>query len=164
MTTFRQIDSHVQPDPTLIHGLVDCFRDARVDHLQFLLDLHDPDEDAKFLSEIVLPKNQFLIAEMDGRVGGFIAFSSGWVNHLYVARRGQRQGVGVALLNFAKQSNASLELWVFQANGSAIEFYRSQRFEIVERTDGRGNEARMPDVRMRWTKSSEQNARRAWDC
>ena len=43
-----------------------------------------------------------------------------------------------------------LGLWVFQSNDRAQRFYAARGFVEVERTDGRDNEEREPDVRMVW--------------
>lgn len=126
------------------------FREARKDRLQFLLDIHNADEDQEYLSRVVLPENQVWIAEVNGTVAGFIAFASGWLNHLYVAPTFQSLGVGSQLLTIAKRSSPSLQLWVFEVNQPAIRFYERRGFRTVERTDGSGNEAKMPDLRMMW--------------
>jgi hypothetical protein len=45
---------------------------------------------------------------------------------------------------------AGLELWVFQRNDAAREFYARHGFIELRRTDGSGNEEREPDVRLAW--------------
>jgi putative acetyltransferase len=146
----RRIEGPFAADSEFITRLVAVFRDARRARLPFTLDLHDAHEDRHYLSGTVLPNNQVWVAESDGRAVAFIAFAPGWVNHLYVAPDHQRRGLGRRLLDVAKASSASLELWAFEANGPAIAFYEREGFRVVERTDGAANEARMPDVRMRW--------------
>lgn len=138
------------PGPARIAELVQVFRAARKAHLQFLLDLHDEAEDREYFARVILPQNQVWAAESDGHMAGFIAFTAGWVNQLYVTPQFQHRGVGTQLLNLAKESNPTLELWVFEANLPAIEFYARRGFVPIERTDGATNEARQPDVRMRW--------------
>ena len=55
------------------------------------------------------------------------------------------------MLALAMKSNpAGLSLWVFEENTSARSFYARAGFAEVERTDGRGNEEQVPDVRMVW--------------
>lgn len=141
-------------DPARIAELVQVFRAARKAHLQFLLDLHNEAEDREYFARVILPQNQVWAAEIAGRAAGFIAFAAGWVNHLYVAPQFHRRGVGTQLLNLAKESNPTLDLWVFEVNRPAIDFYARRGFDHVERTDGANNEARQPDVRMRWGQSS----------
>ena len=151
MITLNRVDeSSCPPDPSLVDDLVRVFIEARRARLQFLIDLHDAGEDRSFFLDALLPQNEVWVAASDGTTAGFVAFAPGWVNQLYVAPAFQGRGVGARLLDLAKQHNDSLQLWAFQANEPAIRFYERHRFHVVERTDGAGNEAKRPDVRMRW--------------
>lgn len=149
MTTIRVYEAQ-SPAVELIERLVWVFRETREDRLQFLLDLHGPDEDREYFGRVIFAENRVWVAEVGEAVAGFIAFANGWLNHLYVASEFQSLGVGSKLLAIAKRLNPSLQLWVFQANLPAIRFYERRGFRVVERTDGSGNEARKPDLRMRW--------------
>src|SRR5688572_11985874 len=110
-------------DAALIGALVGVFRTAREECLRFTLDLHDAAEDFVFLRDVVLPKNQVWVAEIGGSPARFIAFAGGRVNHLYVAPAFQGRGIGTRLLDVTKEASPSLDLWVFQVNTPAIEFY-----------------------------------------
>jgi putative acetyltransferase len=147
----RKLSIEDARDSQLIVNLVRCFCDARRARLGFLMEIHDAEEDGRFLSEVVLPQNEVWVAEVDGEVAGFIAFAKGWVNQLYVGPAHQGRGVGSRLLEVAKGANDSLQLWAFEENGPAIVFYERRGFRIVERTDGAANEARRTDVRMVWS-------------
>ena len=148
--TVRRVAPTDAPDGELIEQLVEVFVEARRACLQFLIDLHNADEDRTFLRTVVFPSNQVYVAEAGAAVAGFIAFADGWVNHLYVGPRFQGRGVGTRLLSIAQQSGPSLQLWVFEENTPAIRFYEARGFRAVERTDGSGCEAKRPDVRMKW--------------
>ena len=50
----------------------------------------------------------------------------------------------------AKDGNAQLDLWTFQANVQARRFYEHRGFRLVELTDGSANEEETPDARYRW--------------
>jgi GNAT superfamily N-acetyltransferase len=150
--TIRRLGNPYSPD--LIQDLVRIFGEARREHLQFLIDLHDADEDARFFKDRLLPENEVWIAEVDRQPVGFIAFHGGWVNQLYVAPAFHRRGIGAALLSEAKRASPALQLWVFEVNQPAIDFYLGREFTIAERTDGAASEARMPDLRMVWTGQS----------
>src|SRR5688572_28254275 len=102
MATIRRLDRASASDLALIPDLVRAFVDARRAHLQFLIDLHDADEDHRFFRDVVLPRDEVWVAEVSGILAGFIAFGHGWVNHLYVHPAHQRQGVGSGLLAVAK--------------------------------------------------------------
>jgi GNAT superfamily N-acetyltransferase len=150
MINIRKLTTPQGPQSQLIEDLVRVFCAAREERLRFLMDLHDAQEDRHYLSSVVLPANQFWVAEIDGGIAGFIAFADGWVNHLYVDPRLQRQGIGARLLEIAKESTTVLQLWVFEVNAPAIDFYRNRGFRIIMRTDGAANEAKMPDFLMEW--------------
>jgi putative acetyltransferase len=137
-------------DSGLITNLVRVFCDARRARLAFLMEIHDAEEDRRFLSGMMLAQNEVWVAEVEGQVAGFIAFSDGWVNQLYIAPAHQGQGLGGRLLDVAKTENEALQLWAFEENAPAIAFYERRGFRIVERTDGAANEARRADVRMAW--------------
>jgi len=150
--TVRQIAESLRPDSPTIVEIVQLFREAREQTLQFALVMHSEEEDRHFLANVVLPKNRIWVAELEGRIVGFIAFADGWVNHLYIAPSCWRRGIGSRLLTIAKEAEDSLQLWAFQVNEPAIKFYKSHGFAIVQHTDGSGNEEKMPDVRMQWRK------------
>lgn len=90
-------------------------------------------------------------AGADGALVGFSAVHADWLDHLYVRPEWQGQGIGGALLARAQAARpGGLQLWVFEANEGAQRLYRRAAFVEVERTDGRGNMEKVPDVRMRW--------------
>ena len=148
--TFRQLAGKLTPESQEIVMLTRTWRQARQKHLQFLIDLHSEEEDRAYVADVVLPAQQVWHAEIEQVIAGFIAFADGWVHHLYVAPEFQNQRIGSELLAIAKRSTPALQLWVFESNLSAIEFYQREEFRIVERTDGEANEAKRPDVRMQW--------------
>ena len=97
----------------------------------------------------------FFVAEQAGQMVAAISV----VNHcdrmaflgLYICRPDRRgQGIGRALLAKVKETEPRLALWTFQANTGAIAFYSREGFAETGRTDGAGNEERLPDVRMIW--------------
>src|SRR5437763_13234799 len=102
-------------------------------NLPFLPDLHTAEQDLRFFCDTVFVQCEVWVA---GPIEGFIAFRSGWVDHLYVEPECQRRGIGRALLEPAMRTHSALRLWVFQRSTDAIAFYRSQGFREIERTDG----------------------------
>ncbi len=146
-------------DSDLLANLVRIWREARANRLQFLTDLHSAEEDAAYLSRVVLPKNQVWIAEVDEAVVGYIAFENRWVNQLHVAPPFQGRGLGSQLLAIAKRCNRTLQLWGFEVNLPAIRFYEHQGFRTIERTAGASNEAKRPDRRMQWDEKQMKRSR-----
>ena len=85
-----------------------------------------------------------LLAELSGRVLGFVAFHDGELTWLYVDPATQRRGVGRALVRAAVQTSPRpLELEVLLGNDAALALYLAEGFQVLRRADGRlvGNEA-----------------------
>ena len=83
---------------------------------------------------------------------GFLALGDEDIlEHLYVHPDSQGRGVGGALLERAKERKPDgFSLWVFQQNLQARRFYERHGLSLMERTEGAGNEERMPDARYEW--------------
>lgn len=92
------------------------------------------------------------VAELDGKVCGFIARDGDEINALYLAAHAQGRRIGSALLEQAQAAVPKLSLWTFQANTGAQRFYKRHGFTELERTDGARNEEKLPDIRMIWNK------------
>jgi len=123
------------------------FRTVRRACLPYLPELHTPDEDLAFFCDRVFAECEVWLAQADA-LDGFIAFRSGWVEHLYVNPERHRQGLGKALLARAMQTHAPLRLWVFKRNTGAIRFYCAHGFREIRgnrRQLQRGTRARRAD-------------------
>jgi ribosomal protein S18 acetylase RimI-like enzyme len=115
--------------------------------------VHADDDVRRWMCDEVLPTQEVWVAEVDGRIAGMLVLPVGgrWVDQLYVDPEHQRRGVGRALLDRAKsQSPDGLDLWTFETNAGARRFYERHGFVLVESSDGRSNEERVPDCRYRW--------------
>ncbi|MFK7944336.1 MAG: N-acetyltransferase, partial [Paracoccaceae bacterium] len=75
----------------------------------------------------------------------------------------QDKGIGTALLEDAKAECDCLALWSYEANGVAAHFYLQRGFVEVERTDGRNNEAQLPDIRFQWKRKKVEWTRKKRD-
>lgn len=117
-----------------------------------LPDLHTPGEDLGFYQSVVLRECDVWVVEDRDEIAGFIALKPGWVDHLYVATDHQGKGIGSRLINHAKEVQDELRLYTFQANAGARRFYDAHGFEIIEMTDGAGNEENEPDVLYLWNR------------
>ena len=120
-----------------------------------LPELHTPDDDRRFLREVVLPEQEVWVAIADDVVAGFTALGTRegveFMEHLYVTPEHQRRGIGTALMERAKERRpAGFRLWVFQRNTGARAFYEQHGFRVVELTDGSGNEEKEPDALYQW--------------
>jgi ribosomal protein S18 acetylase RimI-like enzyme len=124
---------------------------ASFDTLTFLPKLHTDEETIDFVANKVMPEQEVLVAEENGRIVGFVAMDGDSLEHLYVHPDSQGRGVGSALLERAKERMPrGFSLWVFQQNAQARRFYERHGLSLIERTEGAGNEERMPDARYEW--------------
>src|SRR5262245_51016417 len=120
--------------------------------LTFLPKLHTDEETVDFITNTVLPKDDVLVAEVDGSIAGFVAMSNGnLLEHLYVHPDLTDRGIGSALLERAKaRMPGGFRLWVFQANAGARRFYERHGLRVVRLTDGAANEEKTPDALYEW--------------
>ncbi len=118
--------------------------------MPWLPDLHTPDEDLAFFASEIGSSLGWVAVESDCVIGFALARNER-LNHLYVDPDSQGAGVGSALLAEAVGAiGPGVRLWTFLRNERARAFYAGHGFVEVERTDGRGNEEREPDVLLQW--------------
>lgn len=114
-------------------------------------DLHSDEETREWMRRVIFAGQEVLVAEGDGRIAGFLSLEGDLVSNLYVRPEAQSGGLGAALLAAAKARRPDgLRLWVFEPNRRAIRFYEREGFRTLERTDGQGNEEKVPDRLMGW--------------
>ena len=115
---------------------------------------HTDDEVRAWFRDVVVPERETWVADAGGVVVGLLVLSPGEIDQLYLDPAWRGRGLGDRLVALAKQRFPDgLSLWTFQVNGPAGRFYERHGFVAVERTDGRDNEEREPDVRYVWTPS-----------
>jgi putative acetyltransferase len=118
--------------------------------LPFVPHLHTPQEDAWWFAERLFASNEVWLAEDEEGPAGYIAFRPDFIEHLFVRPEIQGAGLGLRLLDKARESAAELSLWTFQQNQRARRFYERHGFVVVLETDGADNEEKLPDVLYRW--------------
>lgn len=85
------------------------------------------------------------------KVTGLLVYNHQEVNQLYIHLNYQRQGIGSRLLNIAKaNAHDRLQLYTFEMNKGAREFYEKHGFKIIGQ--GNDNEEGLPDLLYEWTK------------
>lgn len=119
------------------------------DATEWLPQVHSRAEHVGFAGTMI-DRGWVTVAELGGRVIGFLARDVDTVHALYVGAEARGRGIGAALLQ-AQQANCNrLELWTFQNNTAAQAFYRRHGFSEAERTGGAGNDEGLPDIRFVW--------------
>ena len=118
-------------------------------------DLHTLAETISFCGTMI-DRGWVTVAEVDGRVEGFMARDGEEICSLYMSRRGRRRGIGPQLLAQAKSVCDRLKLKTFEANRGAQRFYRREGFVETARSDGSDNDENLPDVTYLWTKAEKK--------
>jgi putative acetyltransferase len=124
---------------------------------------HEPKDEwqRRFEAEIV-PEEQVFVAEVDGRIAGFLAVKDrgggqGYLHEIFVAPEFHRRGIGSTLLGLAqKLAPAGLRLHTLQRNTEAAAFYECHGFTVVETGIGRVG---LPNAQYAWTPGSDEAPR-----
>lgn len=94
------------------------------------------EQERRDIVEQFLPVAETYVFERNGTVVGFIALLGNEVGGIFVAPQYHGQGIGTALMDWARDSRGLLELDVFEANESGRGFYAGYGFVVVsERVD-----------------------------
>ncbi len=117
--------------------------------LPYLPDLHTPEEDLWYFTNLLFPDHQVWVY-VEGSIKGYCGFRKGWVSHLYISPEVHGKGVGSLLLRKATEAYSPLRLWVFQRNTRAIRFYERHGFRLIKTSDGARNEEKEPDALYGW--------------
>jgi GNAT superfamily N-acetyltransferase len=114
--------------------------------------VHPPHEVRAWFAGHVVTHTELWVAEDRQRtLVGILVLDGDWLDQLYVEPALTGRGVGAALLRLAKRRHPDgLWLWVFASNIGAQRFYERHGFAEIERTDGRDNEERSPDILYAW--------------
>lgn len=119
---------------------------ASLDSLSWMPLLHTPEEDRAFVRGHLLPNQNVTVAEVGGRIVGFIAVDGEWIEQLYLDPPWTGRGIGSRLLAVATAGMPVSKLHCFQANEGARRFYERHGFRAEAFGDGSGNEEGLPDI------------------
>jgi GNAT superfamily N-acetyltransferase len=107
-------------------------------------------EDTAYFREVVAVECIVWLAEVVGRLAGLLAIRDDYIDQLFVAVGMQRQGVGTALLQKAREhSPQRLRLHTFQKNAPARAFYEKHGFKAMRFGYSAAPEHE-PDVEYQW--------------
>ncbi len=135
--------------------VAEIFLTSRRTAMPWLPRPHSDDETRWWHANILVPRGTVVVAEREGDVLGFAEPVDGWLHALYVAPSAQGTGVGSVLFEHAMALQPDgFDLWVFQRNTRAFDFYARYQCAEVRRTDGADNEEHEPDVLLHWPPAS----------
>jgi len=111
-------------------------------------------EDQNYFRDQILVKNKIWVVDMESHPVAFMAIENDFIDQLYVHPDQWRQGIGNALLNFARSlSPDHLWLYTLQVNVNARSFYEKNGF-VAEKFGFSPPPENEPDVEYHWRRSS----------
>ena len=78
----------------------------------------------------VLPNSEIYVYILEESIVGFIGLNQNYIEGIFVSYNNQCNGIGMELLNQAKEIRDILNLRVYKKNLKAIEFYKKNNFKI----------------------------------
>jgi len=105
-----------------------------------------------------MPMSTIFIYEEDDTIKAFISIientfvENPFIGALFVLKDYERQGIGTKLLNYCKSLYSSLELGVYIANISAVNFYKHGGFTV--KTEQPNEDSGYKEYTMIWTKQT----------
>jgi len=110
-------------------------------------------EDRAYFRNHVLKENQIWVVTIDEHPVAFLAMNHDFVDQLYIHPNYWRQGIGNALLNFARtRSPEHVWLYTLQVNVNARAFYEKNGF-VAEKFGVSPPPESEPDVEYHWRKN-----------
>ena len=100
----------------------------------------------------MLPQAELYVHEdADTRqIDGFIGLTENHIEGIFVAKSARSEGIGKALLEYAKSRKPYLMLSVYQKNERALAFYRREQF--IVQSEGIDEDTNEADIQMLWTR------------
>lgn len=131
--------------------VAEIFLTSRRRAMPWLARPHTDDETRQWHLDVLVPRRTVVVAEREGGVVGFAEPTDGWLNALYVDPPAQGTGVGSVLFEYSMALQpGGFDLWVFQRNTRALDFYARYGCVEVRHTDGADNQEHEPDVLLHW--------------
>jgi len=143
----------IEYDPVYAEDTVSMWRQSKEKAIG-QKDIHPFEDHVFFLNNILNKDNKIYIAVDDKKVVGILAFNDYELNQLYIHVDYQGKGLGKRFLALAKEnSKGRLELYTFEVNHKAQQFYERNGFKIIGR--GYENEENMDDIKYEWVRSDD---------
>ena len=122
-----------------------------IDGTDWMPRIHSAEDVARYYKNVVYRDRKILVVASKDSVMGFAALDkNSMITALYVDGRYRGQGIGHLLIEKAKSEFRDFaQLWTFQKNVDAQNFYERQGFKVIHQTDG-DNDEELPDYLMEW--------------
>lgn len=111
--------------------------------------VHSDADVRSWVAGVLVPAGQTWVLEGQAGIVAMMTLAHGWIEQLYVDPACCGMGAGSTLVQHAKSVFSRLDLWTFQSNTRARQFYEGHGFLRVGETSGE-NEEGAPDVHYRW--------------
>lgn len=139
----------LRPANSMDAGAIGAILSEFIDTTAWMPRVHTRAEDLAHAARMI-ELGWVTVALQNEQIVGFAARDGRELNSLYVSQSARDHGVGTALLEHAKTDVNTLDLWTFQANSGAQRFYQRHGFSEMSRTDGAGNDEKLPDIQLVW--------------
>ena len=124
---------------------------AWIDETDWMPRIHAAEDVVRHYKTVVYRDRKILVVASTDNVMGFMALGADHtITALYVDGQYRNQGIGHLLVEKAKSEFSDfVQLWTFQKNATAQQFYKREGFEIIHQTDGDNDEG-LPDYLLEW--------------
>ena len=110
----------------------------------------DKEKALRVFRKVIALENDIWLEIDESSLRGFIALQGSYIDRLYVDPEFQRQGVGTALIQDAREKHPTgLQLVTHQQNRRACEFYEKRGFKPIKYGISPPPES-VPDVEYHW--------------
>ena len=85
------------------------------------------------IPNVYIPNTETWVAEVEGKVIGFIALMGCEVGAIFLEPKFHGEGIGLALMNKAQEIHGTLEVEVFEENAIGRKFYDQYGFKLIKK-------------------------------
>lgn len=102
----------------------------------------------------MLPQAELYVHENEAprQIDGFIGLTENHIEGIFVAKAARSQGIGKALLEYAKSRKPYLTLSVYQKNERALAFYQREQFTV--QSEGIDEDTNEAELQMLWSQQA----------
>ncbi len=114
-----------------VDSMMDVWKKSSKIAHSFLPEEHFINEESE-IRNVFLPVSDTWVAEINGKIVGFISMVDNSIGGLFIDPAHQRKGIGTALVNIFRDKFDTLEVEVFEKNMQGRKFYKKTGFVIKD--------------------------------